>query len=375
MYDTKVGNIHLEITSKCNARCPQCIRNFHNSPHTDPTLPEEELSLDELIKILDDPMFSDVYAININGVYGDIVMHSDPLPLLQEILRRNIYINLHTNGSGLSKHFWEEIGKLQLHVVFALDGLADTHHLYRRNTRFDITLANAETFINNGGTAVWQFIVFKHNKHQVDEARELAKEKGFIKFVEIMSSNRFLPEYNAISIKDKDFEHSYYLEREDTIDEELKVHPMRNIDDTREAYSNPPTPGRPVGKPYPRTEAIPDEIVCDVANGSLYISYDKRLWPCCFIAPAFDSAHRGGWNNNLHLLFKEQLDKDYDFNNIIKRSVGEIMDDTNNFRVVSDEWTKTTLCDVCNQQCAADGIWTLNKASQKGWHEEISTTE
>ena len=51
------------------------------------------------------------------------------------------------------------------------------------------------------------------------------------------------------------------------------------------------------------------------------------------------------------------------------------MVDTNNFRVVSDEWTKTTLCDVCNQQCAADGIWTKNKAGQKGWHEGFSTTE
>ena len=360
MYDRKVGNIHLEITSKCNARCPQCIRTFHNSPHTDPTLPEEELSLDELIKILDDPAFSDVESIAINGTYGDVVMHSNPLPLMQEIVRRKIDIRLHTNGSGLSKHFWEEIGKLQLHVVFALDGLADTHHLYRRNTRFDITLANAETFINNGGTAVWQFIKFKHNKHQVDEARAMAKQKGFIKFVEIPSSSRFPIHYNAISVKDKNFDHSYYLEKESAIDEGAVVK-------------------RPVGKPSPRTEHIPNEIACNVksgknhnGSGSLYIGYDKRLWPCCFIAPAFDSPQRSGNTNNLHLLFKKQLDKDYDFNNVIKHSVGEIMDDTNNFRVVSDEWTKSTLCDVCNFSCCADtGGWTKSRGKQKGWLEEI----
>jgi hypothetical protein len=37
-------------------------------------------------------------------------------------------------------------------------------------------------FVAAGGRAEWDFIVFRHNEHQVEEARALAKELGFQRF-------------------------------------------------------------------------------------------------------------------------------------------------------------------------------------------------
>ena len=56
-------------------------------------------------------------------------------------------------------------------VIFAIDGLEDTNHLYRVNTNFNKIMENAKAFINAGGIARWDFIAFAHNEHQIEEAK------------------------------------------------------------------------------------------------------------------------------------------------------------------------------------------------------------
>jgi hypothetical protein len=38
---------------------------------------------------------------------------------------------------------------------------------------------NASAFINAGGSAHWDMLVFEHNEHQIDDAEILAREMGF----------------------------------------------------------------------------------------------------------------------------------------------------------------------------------------------------
>merc|ERR1711991_170093 len=90
-------------------------------------------------------------------------------------------LKYYTNGGYKSKEWWS---------VFAIDGLADTHHLYRVNTRFERVIENAKAFIEGGGNAQWSFIRFGHNQHQEEQARKLAKEIGFKSFT-ACNSERF----------------------------------------------------------------------------------------------------------------------------------------------------------------------------------------
>ena len=46
-----IRDIHLEISSLCNARCPLCPRNFHGYPYNDGYI-ERNLTLDDVKKIL-----------------------------------------------------------------------------------------------------------------------------------------------------------------------------------------------------------------------------------------------------------------------------------------------------------------------------------
>ena len=50
---------------------------------------------------------------------------------------------------------------------------------------------NAKTFLDSGGTGSWVFIVFHHNEHQVEEARELSKRWGFDEFIIKKTSRKF----------------------------------------------------------------------------------------------------------------------------------------------------------------------------------------
>jgi hypothetical protein len=95
-------------------------------------------------------------------------------------------------------------------VVFALDGLEDTHALYRIGTDFNKIIENAKAFISEGGRAEWAYIRFKHNEHQVDTARQMAKELGFSDFV-MKDSSRWVVN-TQFPVYDKQGQTTHYLE-------------------------------------------------------------------------------------------------------------------------------------------------------------------
>ena len=66
--------------------------------------------------------------------------------------------------------------------VFSIDGLEDTNHIYRVGVQFKKIMENAKAYIDTGASAHWDMLVFDHNKHQVDECRQLADTMGFTWF-------------------------------------------------------------------------------------------------------------------------------------------------------------------------------------------------
>ena len=88
-------------------------------------------------------------------------------------------------------------------VIFAIDGLEDTNHLYRVNTNFNKIMENAKAFINAGGLARWDFIAFAHNEHQIEEAKALAEQMGFVKFRYKKSNRYVIPTHYAGDSEEK----------------------------------------------------------------------------------------------------------------------------------------------------------------------------
>ena len=51
------------------------------------------------------------------------------------------------------------------------------------NIDWNKVMENVRAFISAGGKAEWKFLIFKHNEHQLKEAKSLSKELGFNQFV------------------------------------------------------------------------------------------------------------------------------------------------------------------------------------------------
>ena len=180
------GQVHIEITNKCQAACPMCPRNIHGGL-SNPSLPSNSWTLNDFIEIFSVDVLKQIYKINFCGTFGDPLMNYD-LSRMCEYIKINapeVEVQIHTNGSLKSTMWWKNLIHslpTKHQVIFAIDGLEDTHSLYRINTNYNLILKNAKTFIDSGGNAEWCFIKFKHNEHQVNDVKQLSKDLGFKKF-------------------------------------------------------------------------------------------------------------------------------------------------------------------------------------------------
>ena len=202
-YFNDVQLLDIELSNRCNAACPMCARNIHGWS-INPRLKLDELTLDD-IKNIDKKYLKQLDTINISGDYGDPLTNSNVVNIIEYFLKHTTArMIIHTNGGVRSSTVWEQLGKLSaarehFEIRFAIDGLADTNHIYRIGVHWQMLMENVKTFISNGGNATWIFLVFFHNQHQIDEASRLAKDLGFNSFRTVVS-DRFradnFPVYN-----------------------------------------------------------------------------------------------------------------------------------------------------------------------------------
>jgi MoaA/NifB/PqqE/SkfB family radical SAM enzyme len=184
--------LQIEISNHCNAACPQCPRNFYGGK-TIPTLPLRRMSLDEFKSIFSENLLINLRQIYFCGTYGDPLTNSSLIDMARFIKdgAPHVEIGVHTNGGIGSVRMFAELAGVVDFIAFGIDGLQDTNHIYRRNVRWNKIMANCQAFIESGGKAIWDFIVFKHNQHQVEQARQLSKKLGFSHF-SIKRTGRFL---------------------------------------------------------------------------------------------------------------------------------------------------------------------------------------
>jgi len=196
MY-SKIKTIHLEGSTGCNATCPTCLRHVkldNNLVFFNKRVQfNQNLTVDDIDNILTTKNVIEDVSINICGNFGDPLWNKDIVDIVKRIMKWKPFaiILIHTNGSLGTKKTWEQLGKLcpktlrsraSRFIVFSIDGLEDTNHIYRRNVKWEKVMENLKTFINNNGKAYWKYIVFEHNKHQIEKAKSMATELGFSKF-------------------------------------------------------------------------------------------------------------------------------------------------------------------------------------------------
>lgn len=177
--------LHLEPTDVCQAACPACAREldaeFDQRQHNHLTVAQikEQFSEDAIRGL--DKMF-------MCGNYGDPAAGKYTLDIYRYFRSINptIVLGMNTNGAVQNIAWWSELAGIlnqpEDYVVFSIDGLQDTNHLYRKNVAWNKLMYNAETFIAAEGSAHWDMLVYQHNEHQVDACEQLARDMGFTWF-------------------------------------------------------------------------------------------------------------------------------------------------------------------------------------------------
>ena len=192
---SQIDEYQLEITTYCNASCPQCPRNI-NGGEVNPYLTLQHLSRESIDKAFTPELCNRLRQVFFCGSYGDPIVHPDFLEIIKDFRRKNprLWIYIHTNGGVHDTDWWEKLAVLINHngkIDFGIDGLEDTNHLYRRGVRFEKAINNAQAYIKTGGKAQWNFIVFKHNQHEIENAKLLSQIIGFEKIL-FRGTGRFL---------------------------------------------------------------------------------------------------------------------------------------------------------------------------------------
>ena len=375
----EITTVHLEVTEKCNASCPQCARNI-NGGEVNPQLHDAELSLDDVKTILKPEFIKQLKRLYMCGNYGDPISARDTLEIFEYIRSHNakMQLSFHTNASAKTPEWWSKLplamGKNH-YVVFSVDGLEDTNHLYRQGTVWKKIMENAQAFIAAGGRARWDYIVFGHNEHQVEEARALAESMGFEKF-NVKKSNRFFsntkgvvkanhqagnrkgattqmlsmptnPEYQNTALKQ--------LESLSKDKGEVKIDFMTTVAELEGKIGQQKFNLDPVKKKDMEKYWDSAEVKCKVSEEkSIYITAEGYLQPCCWTAGqmyVWYWKERGGqiWDaiNSVGL---ETLDlRVHELNDVIN---GKFIQD-----VIPESWDKPSCAQgklaVCAKTCGA----------------------
>lgn len=188
----EITQVHIELTNGCNAGCPMCVRFHNNSLLVRPDLTISQITLEQFKVWFPEEFIQQLNLVLFCGVHGDPCVARDMYEICEYIgessPKTKILVN--TNGGMRTPDWWEKLGVLfannrqkEWQLTFSIDGLADTNHLYRRNVVWSRLEKNVRAFTKSGPLTDWDYLMFKHNEHQVEEARLLSKEWGVTNFV------------------------------------------------------------------------------------------------------------------------------------------------------------------------------------------------
>lgn len=355
---SEINTLQIEVTSLCNLACPQCARIYKGK--LNPLLSLSELNPEDYERIFYKENPPQLKEVIFNGNFGDPVASKYLNHAIEILIKKKIFIKIFTNGSLRSVSWWKNLGQKFSNtnntVVFSIDGLKDTNAIYRVNSQFEKIMDNARAYIQAGGKARWDFLIFHHNKHQVEEAKALAKKMGFKAFLEKKTA-RFLVNENDKTTNEKNSEDIFNKKG-------VFVGKIKKSQSEKKDFKT-------VLKKYGSWEQYIDHtpIYCKYKNNmkALYIDFMARVWPCCWLgAPLYSNYPENPQKKQLDFIIKRYKKN---FNSLRHHSLSEILSHEWFESKLSESWKNKTTDEnfklvTCAKTCGMDYEHTSGPGSQ-----------
>ena len=213
-------SISVEPTTSCNLSCPECpsgLKKF-SRPTGKITINDFKLLLEQLSKTV---QYITLYF------QGEPLLHPNFSDFVALAKRKKIIVATSTNAHFLNEDTAHDIINSGLdRLIISLDGTdADTYVKYRRGGDFDEVIKNIKTMVRirkerkvHRPFLELQFLVLKHNEHQIDEIKQLGKELGMDEVVlktaqvyEFEEGNDFIPDLDKYARYEKRVDGKYQI--------------------------------------------------------------------------------------------------------------------------------------------------------------------
>lgn len=394
--------MHIELTNLCNAACPMCVRFYNNSTLTRPDLEFGQITIEKFKKYFTPETIRKCNLILFCGVHGDPCIAKDMYEICEYIYESSntTAVRVNTNGGMRKSEWWTKLGELfakrkhgivddYWEITFSIDGLAETNHLYRRNVEWSILMENVNAYIKAGGGAAWDYLIFKHNEHQINEAKQLSEYIGFREFIPKKALGVDSPSTTQLTIMpalNKEGELDYTIEAPINPKNRNMVEPNGTmpltywsfkIDDYRKLKDNKDI----IRKQYNETAAniytdvisiteFKEQDTCSISCKSktpmggteIFVDNFGRVMPCCYIG-----THLNGKYNDVASmqLFNHMNSYGWDNFSLELHSLDEILNQGHLDRVFADSWNKDSVkngklaycANTCGKKSSIDNIF------------------
>ena len=173
--------LNIEPTVSCNLRCPQCATGMGLVERY-----ESSMSFDLYKQIIDELWEQIWYLLLYNQ--GEPFLNDRLIDFIKLAKQKRIYVTTSTNGHFLSDtQSTEKLVKSGLDSIFiSLDGIDQaTYEKYRRGGNFQKVIEGIKVLVkcreklkSKTPKIIIQFLVMKHNEHQIEKIKKLKQKIG-----------------------------------------------------------------------------------------------------------------------------------------------------------------------------------------------------
>ena len=195
LYNARDLTMWLDISTYCNAACPQCHRTNPRTLGKVDWLPLVQWTYGQFVTSFPIKAMQHITKFEFCGTWGDPVMNKDLFQMCEYIIKNSgCFIQINTNGSIRDESWWWDLGVLcgeRLLVIVDIDGSTqEIHSLYRQKTDLQKIITNMASLTATQASLDVFTVVFKHNQDDLLNIAKLAKSIGADHCV-LVSSNRF----------------------------------------------------------------------------------------------------------------------------------------------------------------------------------------
>jgi radical SAM protein with 4Fe4S-binding SPASM domain len=179
------ASIAIEPTNRCNLKCPECPTGNESLIRI-----KSESDINLYHKLIDE---TGKYLLSIIFYFqGEPFLNPDLFEMINYASQKGIYTITSTNGHFLNQKNSEKIIKSGLDkLIISLDGISpEIYQIYRQGGNLNKVIEGIKTIVaakkqlkSKTPKIVIQFLVFKSNQHQIEDAKIFAKVLGVDKIV------------------------------------------------------------------------------------------------------------------------------------------------------------------------------------------------